>query len=342
MFGRHRARRSGLFAVLRVATLGILLVAVAVAGWLVYFARTPVDVPDSARLLTVEQGTTFRGVARRLVSEGILRESGTFILLGRLEGKAGAVKAGSYQLPQRITPHALLAKLARGEVSQSEITFIEGCTFAQMRAALDAHPGVKHDTAGLSDAEVLRRLRALEPHPEGAFFPDTYHFSTGASDLQVLTLAYRTMQSRLDTAWKQRNSGLPYDTPYQALIMASIVEKETGRPEDRHLIAAVFTNRLRRGMRLQTDPTVIYGIGAGFDGNLRKRDLESDTPYNTYTRSGLPPTPIAMPGQASLDATMNPAPTSALYFVSRGDGTSEFSHSLEDHNRAVQRFQLRR
>jgi UPF0755 protein len=342
MFGRRRRRRDDFFSVIRVAILGILLAAVAGAGWLVHFARTPVGVPDAARVLTVEQGANLRAVARQLVSEGILRESGSFVVLGRLLGKAGAVKAGSYQLPQLVTPYALLAKLARGEVSQSEITFIEGWTFAQMRATLDAHRGVKHDTAGLPDAEVLRRLSAPEPHPEGLFFPDTYHFSTGASDLQILTLAYQTMQSRLSTAWMQRTSGLPYDTPYHALIMASIVEKETGRMEDRHLIAAVFTNRLKRNMRLQTDPTVIYGLGTSFDGNLRKRDLESDGPYNTYTRTGLPPTPIAMAGQASLDATMNPAPTSALYFVSRGDGTSEFSRTVEEHNRAVQRYQLKR
>ena len=211
-----------------------------------------------------------------------------------------------------------------------------------MRAALDAHPGVRHETAGLTASEVLARLKVPERHPEGLFFPDTYHFNTGASDFQILARAYQTMQSRLGTAWQERAPDLPYDLPYQALIMASIVEKETGRPEDRGMIAAVFTNRLKRGMRLQTDPTVIYGLGSSFDGNLRKRDLETDGPYNTYIRAGLPPSPIAMPGEASIDAVLNPPPSSALYFVSRGDGTSEFSRTLEEHNRAVRKFQLKR
>jgi UPF0755 protein len=293
-------------------------------------------------MFEVEQGISFRAIARRLVDHGVLDESYTFVLLGRLLGKAGSVRAGVYQLPERITPLALLGKLARGEVSQSEIVFIEGWTFAQMRAALDAHPGVRHETAGLTASEVLARLKAPERHPEGLFFPDTYHFNTGASDFQILARAYQTMQSRLGTAWQERARDLPYDLPYQALIMASIVEKETGRPEDRGMIAAVFTNRLKRGMRLQTDPTVIYGLGSSFDGNLRKRDLETDGPYNTYIRAGLPPSPIAMPGEASIDAVLNPPPSSALYFVSRGDGTSEFSRTLEEHNRAVRKFQLKR
>jgi len=320
----------------------MLFVVVAGAGWVAHFARTSIELPASARQFTVEQGTTFRGVGRQLVDTGALSESITFELLGRLLGKTGAVKAGTYQLPARMTPYALIEKLARGDLAQSEITFIEGWTFAQMRAALDGHPGVKHDTAGLTDGEVLGRVKAAETHPEGLFFPDTYHFNTGASDVQVLGRAYQIMQSRLASAWEQRDPSLPYDTPYAALIMASVVEKETGRPEDRRMIAAVFVNRLKRGMRLQTDPSVIYGLGSTFDGNLRKRDLEVDGPYNTYTRSGLPPTPVAMPGQASIEAAMNPAPSSALYFVSRGDGTSHFSQTLEEHNRAVQKYQLKR
>jgi UPF0755 protein len=301
-----------------------------------------VDVPASAHWFVVEQGASFRSIARSLAEQGILRESYTFILLGRLLGKAGSVRAGTYELPQRITPLALLGMFERGDVSQSDIVFIEGWTFTQVRAALDAHAGVRHDTAGLADPDVLRRLKASEANPEGLFFPDTYRFDIGASDLQILARAYQAMHSRLNSAWAQRAADLPYETSYEALIMASIVEKETGRPEDRGMIAAVFTNRLRRGMRLQTDPSVIYGLGAHFDGNLRKRDLEADGPYNTYTRVGLPPSPIAMPGQASIEAVMNPAPSAVLYFVSRGDGTSEFSRTLEEHNRAVQKFQLKR
>jgi UPF0755 protein len=327
---------------LRISTLVFVLGTLAVAAWIGYFAQSRIEVPASAREFTVGQGSTLRGVARELVSKGILYEGTTFVLLGRLLGKAGAVKAGIYKLPEQITPYALIGKFARGEVLQSEITIIEGWTFAQMRAALDAHPGLRHDTAGLQDAEVLERLKAPERHPEGLFFPDTYHFNTGASDAQILGLAYQTMESRLRAAWENRDQGLPYRTPYEALIMASIVEKETGRPEDRRMVAAVFTNRLRRGMRLQTDPTVIYGLGKAFDGNLRKRDLETDGAYNSYTRSGLPPTPIGLPGQASIEAVMSPAPSSVLYFVARGDGTSHFSQTLEEHNRAVQRFQLKR
>ena len=329
-------------SLLRSAVTVLSLAAVVVAGWVAYFAWTPLNVPGSARQFTVEHGTTLRGVARQLVNDGILSESTTFVLLGRLLGKAGAVKAGIYDLPERTTPLALIEKFARGEVLQSEITFIEGWTFAQMRAALDAHPGVRHDTAGLLDEEVLLRVKAPERHPEGLFFPDTYRFNTGASDLQVLSRAYQTMQERLRAAWEARDPGLPYETPYEALIMASIVEKETGRPEDRRMIAAVFCNRLRRGIRLQTDPSIIYGMGNAFDGNLRKRNLETDGPYNTYTRSGLPPTPIALPGQASIEAAMSPAHSPALYFVSRGDGSSHFSQTLDEHNRAVQKYQLKR
>ncbi len=339
---RRATDRSVVSSVLRTMVNTLALAAVAVSGWVAYFAWTSLDVPGSARHFTVEQGTTLRGVARQLVNEGILYESTSFALLGRLLGRAGAVKVGIYELPERITPFALIEKFARGEVLQSEITFIEGWSFAQMRAALDAHPGVRHDTAGLSNEEVLQRVKAPERHPEGLFFPDTYRFNTGASDLQVLSRAYQTMEERLRAAWQSRDPGLPYETPYEALIMASIVEKETGRSEDRRMIAAVFSNRLRRGMRLQTDPTVIYGLGTAFDGNLRKRNLETDGPYNTYTRSGLPPTPIALPGEASIEAVMSPASSSVLYFVSRGDGTSHFSQTLDEHNRAVQKYQLKR
>jgi UPF0755 protein len=340
----RRGRRGGgrLVSSFHLAALLLVFVLAAGAGWVAHFARTPVEVPASARMFEVEQGVSFRAIARQLVDHGILAESYTFVLLGRVLGKAGSVRAGMYQLPERITPLALIGKFARGEVSQSDIIFIEGWTFAQMRAALDAHPGVRHETVGLTASEVLGRLKAPEQHPEGLFFPDTYHFNTGASDFQILARAYQTMQSRVSAAWQQRAPDLPYQQPYEALIMASIVEKETGRPEDRGMIAAVFTNRLKRGMRLQTDPTVIYGLGLTFDGNLRKRDLETDGPYNTYTRAGLPPSPIAMPGQAAIDAVLNPPPSSALYFVSRGDGTSEFSRTLEEHNRAVQKFQLKR
>jgi len=311
-------------------------------AWVAYFASQPLAIPPDGRRLEVGPGATFRAVTRQLVASGALREPYSFLVLGRALGKAGAVKAGIYALPPSITPYGLLDKMARGEVEQSSVTFIEGWTFAQLRASLDNHPDVRHDSTGLSDAELLRRLKASESHPEGRFFPDTYRFNSGASDLSIMSRAYHTMETRLRAAWERRVSGLPYETPYEALIMASIVEKETGRPEDRRMIAAVFVNRLRKGMRLQTDPTVIYGMGKSFDGNLRKRDLEADGAYNTYLRAGLPPTPIALPGQAALDAALDPAPSAVLYFVARGDGTSEFSTSLEEHNRAVKKYQMQR
>ena len=208
-----------------------------------------------------------------------------------------------------------------------------------MRAALDTHATVRHDTAGLTDAEVMRRLDAQDLPPEGMFFPDTYLFGKGESDLAILARAYRAMQKQLQSAWQQRRPELPLSTPYEALILASIVEKETGQASEREMIAGVFANRLRAGMLLQTDPTVIYGLGDKFDGNLRKKDLMKDAPFNTYMRAGLPPHPIGMPGQASLLAAVNPARTDAFYFVARGDGTSQFSRSLEEHNRAVAKYQ---
>jgi UPF0755 protein len=235
---------------------------------------------------------------------------------------------------------AIVDKLRRGEVLRERVLIVEGSTFAEMRTALAAHPELRKDTASMSDAEVLRAVGADETSPEGLFAPETYVFDTGSSDLEVLRQAYRAQRAIVQQAWEARAPGLPYRTAYEALVMASIVEKETGTASERARIAGVFVNRLQKGMLLQTDPTVIYGLGAKFDGNLRKRDLTTDTPYNTYTRAGLPPTPIALPGRASIAAALNPEPTKALYFVSRGDGTSEFSETLTDHNRAVDKYQL--
>lgn len=320
----------------------MLLAAAAAAGVLWHFALTPLDIPADQRDLAVGRGASLTAVATELKGRGVLPDTTRFVLLGRLSGHAGAIKAGTYELPERITPLRLLEKLERGEFAQASITFIEGWTFDQFRQALDAHPGVAHHSRGLSAADLLARVGASETHPEGLFFPDTYQFARGASDLQVLQAAYRAMRRALDEAWATRSDGLPLSTPYQALILASIVEKETGRPQDRGMIAAVFVNRLRRNMLLQTDPTVIYGLGARFDGNLRRVHLETDGPYNTYTRSGLPPTPIAAPGRQALNATLHPAASEALYFVARGDGTSAFSNTLDDHNNAVRRYQLKR
>jgi UPF0755 protein len=325
--------------------MGTLLLLAVLAGaggmfWLVRFATTPLDVPPAGRDLQVKKGRSLKGLSADLAAAGVLAEPWSFLWMGRLLGRADDIQAGYYALPPRVTPYRLLEMIANGEVTETQITFIEGWTFAQVRAALDTHPLIVHDTAGLSDAQILRRIDAVDSHPEGWFFPDTYRFHPGSSDLRILAQAHRTMQARLDALWRARATGLPYTSPYQALIMASIVEKETGVESERAMIAAVFVNRLRRQMRLQTDPTVIYGLGARFDGNLRKRDLETDSPYNTYLRTGLPPTPIAMPGLQALEAALRPAPSKALYFVARGDGSSQFSDNLDDHNRAVRRFQL--
>jgi UPF0755 protein len=331
-----------LISLFKLVSAGVLLGGLAAAAWLSHFALTPIDVPAEARELTVKPGRSARGVGRDLVSAGVLKEPWSFVWMARLLRQDNAVKAGNYELPARITPYRLLEMIARGEVSQAQITFIEGWTFAQMRAALAQHPAVTHDTATLTDAQVLRAIGASETHPEGLFFPDTYYFSPGSHELKILARAYHALRARLDALWATRAPGLPYASSYEALIMASIVEKETGRDTERKMIAAVFVNRLKRNMRLQTDPTVIYGLGAGFDGNLRKIDLETDSPYNTYTRTGLPPTPIALPGQSALDAALEPAPSPALYFVARGDGSSHFSDNLDEHNRAVRKYQLGR
>jgi UPF0755 protein len=263
-----------------------------------------------------------------------------FEIYARVIGRAGAIKAGNYEVTAPTSRAELLDKLTRGAVTQAELRIIEGWNVGQLRAALDASPFLSHDTQGLSDAELLARVGAREIHPEGLFFPDTYLFARSSSDLAVLRRAYRAMQRHLAEEWGQRAADVPYKTPYEALVMASIVEKETGRAEDRDRIAGVLVNRLRIGMALQADPTVIYGLGKDFDGNLRRVHLTTDGPYNSYTRPGLPPTPIALPGLASLRAALRPAQTKALYFVSRGDGSSQFSRSLEEHNRAVSKYQV--
>jgi len=315
---------------------------IAVASAVLYqYAQTPLplQVPP-AKAFELKAGSSLRSIARQLVEAGVLTEPWRFELIARRRGDAGGIKAGSYEIVTAVTPLELLDKLTRGDVVQEQITFVEGWTLRQMRQALAEHPHVRHDSGMLSDAEFLEQAGVSGyPSGEGLFFPDTYRFNRGASDLDVLRQAREAMQKQLDKLWNSRASNLPFKSPYEALTLASIVEKETGVGADRPLVAAVFVNRLRRGMKLQTDPTVIYGLGATFDGDLRKADLQRDTPFNTYTRAGLPPTPIAMPGLASLSATLDPPHSDALYFVARGDGTSYFSPSLEEHNRAVDRYQ---
>jgi len=320
----------------------VALIAVAAGG--VRYSQAPHSLPQTPFEFTVEKGSSLKTVSKKLAEAGLFSEPYGLWLLGRITDQATGIRAGTYRLEGPISPVDLLNKLNAGDVVKLSLTFVEGITFAEMRTLLESHPGLKITTKGLADAEVLKRLGAPEQKAEGLFFPDTFSFSQGTSDIDVLRMSYQMMKQKLDQAWAKRVPDLPYASPYEALVMASIIEKETGRADERALIASVFVNRLRKPMRLQTDPTVIYGMGARFDGNIRRRDLEKDTPYNTYTRDGLPPTPIALPGWGSLLAAVQPQTSDKLYFVAtgNGDGSHYFSRSLEEHNRAVAKYQLGR
>ncbi len=322
-----------LFAVLALAVFGSL-------AWAAWFAFSPIRLQSPELDFSIQPGSGLRSAARQISAAGIAMSPWQFELLARAAGKAGSIKAGSYEVAHGITPWKLLEQITQGDFSQSEIVFVEGWTFNQIRALLNADDSLRHDSAGLTNEQIMARIGAPAQHPEGWFFPDTYLYAKGASDLSVLKRSWRMMQSRLDAAWEKRAPGSPLKTPYEALILASIIEKETGRPEDRPRIGAVFNNRLRIGMLLQTDPTVIYGLGEEFKGNLKKEHLLRDGPFNTYTRGGLTPHPIAMPGSGALMAAVAPAKGDELYFVARGDGTSQFSKTLAEHNRAVQKYQL--
>lgn len=317
----------------------MVLLALLAAGAGAWWLNAPLPMGGAALELEVEPGTTPRGVARSVEAAGVRVDSRLLYAWFRFSGKDRQIRAGNYELPPGTTPRSLLQKLVRGEESLRALTLVEGWNFRQVRAALAADGSLRHDSAALSEADLMAQLERPGVHPEGRFFPDTYTFAKGSSDLAVLRRALHAMDRRLEAAWGQRASDTPLKSADEALILASIVEKETGRASDRAQIAGVFANRLRIGMLLQTDPTVIYGLGEKFDGNLRRRDLQADTPWNTYTRAGLPPTPIAMPGKASLLAAVQPERTQALYFVAKGDGTSQFSESLLEHNRAVNRYQ---
>ncbi|MBI3479014.1 MAG: endolytic transglycosylase MltG [Nitrosomonadales bacterium] len=313
-----------------------------VSAALGYYLIKPMPLPATPFIFDLKQGSSLKGTAREMQQAGLLEQEWTFVWLVRSLGKATQLKAGNYVLEHPVSLLELLKIISKGEVSQRQLSVIEGWTFRQLREALNASPDINHTAARMTDAEILQHIGATEQHPEGLFFPDTYYFAAGSNDLVIFKRAYQTMQKHLQQAWLARAPDLPLQTPYQALILASIVEKETGAPGDRSMIAGVFVNRLRKGMLLQTDPTVIYGMGEQFDGNLRRRDLLKDTIYNTYKRRGLTPTPIALPGVAALQAALHPAQTDALYFVSRGDGSSQFSSTLTAHNHAVDKYQLKK
>ena len=316
----------------------IFLVGAAGAGVYAWLQR-PLPLATETVEVSIEPGTAPREIARQWVDAGVQASPLLLYEWFRWSGEARRIRAGSYEIGRGTTPLALLSKMVRGDETLATVRFNEGWTFRQVRSELARAEALKPTTASMTDADIMRALGAPGVSPEGRFHPDTYAYSKGSADLAVLRRAYKAMEKRLDAAWAERAPDTPLKSPEEALTLASIVEKETGRPADRALIAGVFVNRLRLGMPLQTDPSVIYGLGQAFDGNLRKRDLQADTPYNTYTRAGLPPTPISMPGKLALQAAVRPEPTKALYFVSRGDGSSEFSTSLPEHNRAVNRYQ---
>jgi UPF0755 protein len=326
-------RLFGLFAVL------LLLPALLAAGAAWWWLQRPLLLAAPTVELSVEAGTTPREIAQGWVQAGV--QSSPFLLYEwfRWSGQARRIRAGSYAVETGTTPRQLLARMVQGDETLETVRLIEGWTLRQWRAELARAPRLKPSTAALSEAELMAALGRPGERAEGRFFPDTYAYSRGVSDLMVLRRALHAMDLRLATAWAERPPDTPLKTMDEALVLASIVEKETGLAADRGRVAGVFVNRLRIGMPLQTDPTVIYGLGENFDGNLRRRDLLADTPYNTYTRGGLPPTPIAMPGLASLRAAVRPEATKALYFVARGDGSSVFSDNLADHNRAVNQYQ---
>jgi len=315
---------------------------VALVAWRQYqsFLKIPLQLPQAGLLYTVTPGVSLRVLARDLEQRGVLANALYLRLLARIQGQASQIKAGEYLIAQGTNPRQLLVLLTSGKVHQYALTLLEGWTFQQVLQAIRHHEAITQTLQGLSMEQIMERLGHPGQHPEGWFFPDTYHFPRGTTDLAFLARAYAAMQHRLSKAWEQRAPDLPLKTPYEALTLASIVERETGLASERPEIAGVFVRRLRKGMKLQTDPTVIYGMGDAFSGNLRRQDLETDTPYNTYIHAGLTPTPICMPGADAIHAALHPAPGNNLYFVAKGDGSHHFSPSLEEHNRAVRRFQL--
>jgi UPF0755 protein len=327
-----RARRSS-------AAIGLLVVGALSAVYLLWSWNHSLQ--PGTEIYTVKPGMTLRGFARELSNRGVIPESQSFVWLAYLTGQQRNLKSGEYRFRDGMTARELLEQIVAGRVIEYPIVLVEGWTFQQYLAVIETAPKLARTLTGLSPQAIMERLGHKGEHPEGRFFPDTYYYSAGQTEQVILANAYDKMQKLLQQEWEKRDNNLPFKDPYEALILASIVEKETGRADERRLIAGVFVNRLRHGMRLQTDPTVIYGIGKSFDGNLRLKDLRRDTPYNTYTRTGLPPTPVAMPGKESLQAVMHPVVNGSLYFVARGDGSHEFSATLEEHNKAVTKFQLK-
>jgi len=322
--------------------LALALAATALSGYAWYWTEKPVALDGDRVDYIVEAGSRPRSIAQTMNQAGVRVNEDGFVLLARLTGQDKLLQAGAYEAVKGDTPRTLLERMASGDMTQTRLTFVEGWTYQRMRQALRDNTHIKQTLDGVTDEELLARLGTAASSPEGLFHPDTYVFVPGSTDFDLLRRAYRAQQELLEAMWKDRDPQLPLETPYEALILASIIEKETGHGADRDRVSGVFVNRLRLRMPLQTDPTVIYGMGESYEGRIRKKDLATDTPWNTYTRPGLPPTPIASPGRASLSAALHPESHKFLYFVSRGDGTSEFSENLAAHNRAVAKYILGR
>jgi len=326
--------------------IGLIVIAASGGGawlWMDYqaFRENPLAIPGDGWRYEVMTGANLRAIGRDLQAQGVVAHPEYLRWMARTEGYANRIRVGEYEFSARTTPHEFLEKIVSGKVVQYNLTIVEGWTFQQLRGAISAHEKLTHTLDGLADAEVMVKLGYAELHPEGRFFPDTYAFPKGTTDVDFLRRAYVSMHEYLTRAWPARDANLPLANMDEALTLASIVEKETGAPHERPLIAGVFVRRLQKGMRLQTDPTVIYGLGDRYDGNIHRRDLEAESPYNTYRMKGLPPTPIALPGKDAINAALHPEGGNALYFVARGDGSHEFSDSIEQHNRAVMKYQIK-
>lgn len=342
---RKRPRASGISRDFIFKIIGlVVLLSSAYGGWIMMdyrsFVSEPIKFGKDGLLYEVKSGKTLTHVARDLQNRGFIKTGRYLVWLGKFSGTANDIKAGEYRFKDGITPERLLEQVVNGETLQYALTIVEGWSFRQLMDAVHSNEFLLHTLSDYSDAEIMEQIGHPGEHPEGRFLPDTYHFPRLTTDVDFLKRAYNAMKNLLDAEWPNRAIDVEFNTPYEALIMASIVEKETSLPSERKQIAGVFNRRLQKRMRLQTDPTVIYGLGRTFDGNIRRRDLRKDTPYNTYLRSGLPPTPIAMPGRDAIIAALNPQPGEDLYFVARGDGSHKFSATLEEHNAAVVEYQL--
>lgn len=323
--------------------LGVLLAVLAIsmlAYQLIRFQMSTIELSADEQTFTIESGSNIKTIAHRLSHDKIIDDPWLFILMARIKGVETKVRAGEFRLEAGQTTADLLDTFISGQSIQYSFTIIEGWTFRQLITGLENQSVIVNTLKGKTNEEIMQALGYEGQHPEGLFFPDTYRFPKNTTDIDFLRRAYQLMQKHLAREWENREADLPVKTSYEALILASIVEKETGDASERPLIAGVFTQRLKKGMRLQTDPTVIYGMGDEFDGDIRFRDLKKDTPYNTYTRKGLTPTPIALPGLDAIKAVLHPADTRALFFVSKGDGTHQFSETLKEHNQAVSKYQL--